>query len=74
MGYCNAESVEEEIYNLEKEILQLKQKLNRAQEALKFYADSDCYSDFGRFGLSEVDEDCGEFARKVLEEIEDERC
>lgn len=39
-------------------------------EALKFYADSDCYSDFGRDGLSEVDEDCGEFARKVLEEIE----
>lgn len=71
MGYCNAESVEEEIYNLEKEIMQLKQKLNRATEALKFYADPDCYSDFGKDGLSEVDEDCGEFAQKVLEEIKE---
>lgn len=27
MGYCNAESAEEEIYNLEKENLKLKQKI-----------------------------------------------
>lgn len=35
MGYCNAEDVEEEIYDLEKEIMQLKEKLNKAKEALE---------------------------------------
>ena len=61
----------EEIADLKQEILQLKQKLNRAKEALRFYADSDCYTKFGRFGLSEIDEDGGEWAQKVLEEIEE---
>ena len=67
-----------EIHDLEMEILKLKeqnkklsQKLNKAKEALKFYADSDCYVDFGRNGLSEVDEDGGEWAQKVLDEIKD---
>lgn len=54
------------------ENLKLKQKLDKAKEALRFYADPNCYSDFGRDGLSEVDEDCGELAQKVLEEIGDE--
>lgn len=49
----------------------LRQKLNKAKAALKFYADSDCYEDFGRYGLSEVDEDGGEWAQKVLDEIKD---
>ena len=49
----------------------LRQKLNKAKDALKFYADSDCYMDFGRDGLSEVDEDGGEWAQKVLDEIKD---
>ena len=67
MSYYEAE----EIYDLGKEIIQLRQKLNKAKEALKFYADSDCYEDFGRYGLSEVDEDGGEWAQKVLDEIKD---
>lgn len=69
----------EEIHDLEMEILKLReqnkklrQKLNKAKEALKFYADSDCYEDFGRYGLSEVDEDGGEWAQKVLDEIKDD--
>ena len=69
----------EEIYDLEMEILKLReqnkklrQKLNKAKEALKFYADSDCYEDFDRYSLSEVDEDGGEWAQKVLDEIKDE--
>ena len=45
-------------------------KLDKAVEALKFYADSDCYEDFGSAGLSEIDEDGGEWARKVLKGIE----
>ncbi len=68
----------EEIHDLEMEILKLReqnkklrQKLNKAKEALKFYADSDCYEDFGRYSLSEVDEDGGEWAQKVLDEIKD---
>ena len=67
-----------EMHDLERQILKLKeqnkklrQKLNKAKEALKFYADSDCYGDFGRNGLSEVDEDGGEWAQKVLDEIKD---
>ena len=67
-----------EIHDIEMEILKLKgqnkklrQKLNKAKEALKFYADSDCHEDFGRYGLSEVDEDGGEWAQKVLDEIKE---
>ena len=68
----------EEIHDLEMEILKLReqnkklrQNLNKAKEALKFYADSDCYEDFGSYGLSEIDEDGGEWAQKVLDEIKD---
>ena len=67
-----------EIHDLEMDILKLKeqnkklrQKLNKAKEALKFYADSDCYEKFGSYGLSEIDEDGGEWAQKVLDEIKD---
>lgn len=52
------------------EKINLRAKLNQAIDALKFYADSDCYERFGRFNLSEIDEDGGEMARNVLEEIE----
>jgi hypothetical protein len=48
----------------------LRAKLGLAIEALKFYADSDCYERFGRYDMSEIDEDGGETARNVLEEIE----
>ena len=63
--------VSEENSKLQTEISHLKSKLNKAKEVLKFYADSDCYEDFGRYGLSEVDEDGGEWAQKVLDEIKD---
>ena len=54
------------------EKINLRRKLDQAIDALKFYADSDCYERFGRFDLSEIEEDGGEMARNVLEEIE--RC
>ena len=60
-----------EILKLKGQNKKLRQKLNKAKEALKFYADSDCHEDFGRYGLSEVDEDCGEWAQKVLDEIKE---
>ncbi len=56
---------------LEHENSALQAKLDKAVEALKFYADADCYTKFGRFGLSEIDEDGGEWAQKVLEGIEE---
>ena len=56
---------------LEHENSALQAKLDKAVEALKFYADADCYTDFGSAGLSEIDEDGGEWAQKVLEEIEE---
>lgn len=55
---------------LEHENSALQAKLDTAVEALKFYADADCYEKFGSYGLSEIDEDGGEWARKVLKEIE----
>ena len=48
----------------------LRYKLDQATEALKFYANSDSYEKFGKDGLSEIDEDGGEWAQKVLKEIE----
>ena len=66
-------TVEKKVYDaLQKSNLDLMEKLEKATEALRFYADSDCYEDFGRFGLSEVDEDGGEWAQKVLDEIKDD--
>lgn len=62
----------EEIHELEKENLKLKQQLEKAIDALKFYADSDCYERFGRFDLSEIDEDNGEMAQEVLKELKNE--
>lgn len=55
---------------LEHENGALQYKLDKAIEALKFYSDQNCYEKFGRDGLSEIDEDGGEMAHKVLEEIE----
>lgn len=52
------------------EQINLRRKLNRAIDALKFYADSDCHERFGRGTVSEIEEDGGEMARNVLEEIE----
>ena len=63
--------IQMEIELLREQNKRLRQKLNKAKEALKFYADSDCYEDFGSYGLSEIDEDGGEWAQKILDEIKD---
>ena len=69
----------EEIYDLEKEIMRLKQKLNKVKEALKFYADKSHYqkecvdrnfhSDEEVKLIEEVIIDDGRIARNALEEI-----
>ena len=65
-------TVEKNVYDvLQKNNLYLIEKLEKAKEALRFYADSDCYEKCGSFGLSEIDEDGGEWAQKVLKEIEE---
>ena len=69
---CEIKQIQMEMEMFREQNKRLRQKLNKAKEALKFYADSDCYEDFGRYGLSEVDEDGGEWAQKVLDEIKDE--
>lgn len=64
-------TIEKKVYKvLIKDIADLMDRLDKAKEALRFYADSDCYEKFGSDGLSEIDEDGGELAQKVLEEIE----
>ena len=63
-------TIEKKVFDvLQKNNLDLMEKLEKAKEALRFYADSDCYEKFGRYGLSEIDEDCGELAQNVLKEI-----
>ena len=68
---CEIKQIQMEMEMLQEQNKKLRQKLNKAKEALKFYADSDCYEDFGSYGLSEIDEDGGEWAQKVLDEIKD---
>ena len=64
-------TVEKKVFDvLQKNNLDLIEKLEKAKEALRFYADSDCYEKCGSSGMSEIDEDGGEWAQKVLEEIE----
>ena len=67
-----------EIHDLEMEILKLKgqnkklrQKLNKAKEALKFYANADVYEYYDKYEGTAVQHDGGEWARKVLDEIKD---
>ena len=64
-------TIEKKVFDvLQKNNLDLIEKLQKAKEALRFYADSDCYEKCGSSGMSEIDEDGGEWAQKVLEEIE----
>lgn len=49
--------------------ISLENEIKRLREALRFYSDPDCYEKHGSDGLSEIDEDGGEWAQKVLEEL-----
>lgn len=54
----------------QKEVASLKQKLEKAIEALKFYANADVYEWYDKYESTAVQHDGGEFAQKVLKEIE----
>ena len=74
--------MKQEFYELEKKISmemellreqnkKLRKKLNKAKEALKFYANADVYEYYDKYESTAVQHDGGEWARKVLDEIKD---
>ena len=74
--------MKQEFYELEKKISmemellreqnkKLRKKLNKAKEALKFYANADVYEYYDKYESTAVQHDGGEWARKVLKEIEE---
>lgn len=60
---------EKELRRFKKYSAALEKEVKTLREALRFYSDPDCYEKFGGDGLSEIDEDGGEWAQKVLKEI-----
>ena len=56
---------------LEHENSVLQAKLDKAVEALKFYANADVYEYYDKYESTAVQHDGGEWARKVLKEIEE---
>lgn len=63
--------VEKKVFDvLQKNNLDLIEKLEEAKEALRFYADADMYEYYDKYESTAVQHDGGEWARKVLEEIE----
>ena len=58
---------------LQKNNLDLMNKLNKAKEALRFYANADVYEWYDKYETTAVQHDGGEFAKRVLKEIEEWR-
>lgn len=55
---------------LQKNNLDLMEKLEKAKEALRFYANADVYEYYDKYESTAVQHDGGEWARKVLKEID----
>lgn len=65
-----------EIHDIEMEILKLKgqnkklmKKLNKAKEALKFYANADVYEYYDKYESTAVQHEGGQKAREALKEM-----
>ena len=56
---------------LEHENSALQAKMDKAVEALKFYANADVYEYYDKYESTAAQHDGGEWARKVLKEIEE---
>ena len=56
---------------LENENSALQAKMDKAVEALKFYANADVYEYYDKYESTAVQHDGGEWAQKVLKEIEE---
>lgn len=63
-------TIEKKVYDvLQKNNLDLMKKLEKAKEALMFYANADVYEYYDKYESTAVQHDGGELARKVLEEL-----
>lgn len=63
-------TIENENEKLKKELLETKEKLEKAKIALEYYADPDTYERYEYDGLTSCENDGGDFADKTLKEIE----
>lgn len=63
-------TVEKKVFDvLQKNNLDLMEKLDKAKEALKFYANADVYEYYDKYESTAAQHDGGEWAQKVLKEI-----
>ena len=63
-------TIEKKVYDVpQKNNLDLMEKLEKAKEALRFYANADVYEYYDKYESTAVQHDGGEWARKVLEEL-----
>ena len=64
-------TIEKKVYDvLQKNSMDLMDKLEKAKEALRFYANADVYEYYDKYESTAVQHDGGEWAQKVLKEIE----
>lgn len=65
-------TIEKKVFDvLQKNNLDLMDKLEKAKEALRFYANADVYEYYDKYESTAVQHDGGEWAQKVLDEIKD---
>lgn len=65
-------TIEKKVFDvLQKNNLDLMDKLEKAKEALRFYANADVYEYYDKYESTAVQHDGGEWAQKVLKEIEE---
>ena len=56
---------------LQKNNIDMMEKLEKAKEALRFYSNADVYEYYDKYESTAVQHDGGELAKKVLKEIEE---
>ena len=65
-------TVEKKVFDvLQKNNLDLMEKLEKAKEALRFYSKADVYEYYDKYESTAVQHEGGEWAKKVLKEIEE---
>ena len=65
-------TIEKKVFDvLQKNNLDMMEKLEKAKEALRFYSNADVYEYYDKYESTAVQHDGGEWAKKVLKEIEE---
>ena len=65
-------TIEKNVFDvLQKNNLDMMEKLEKAKEALRFYSNADVYEYYDKYESTAVQHDGGEWAKKVLKEIEE---